>query len=413
MTKQELLRRIETDDILNIDLQSEIESMKKRKKILESHPYSVFQSKDGKWRTYLPKEGGGRVQRERGTREEIEDVIVAYWRSMDNNPTVEEVFDEWNTRRFELQQISASTRDRNVDMFKRFYISSGFSNRHIKNIKENDWLEFLEEQVPKYKLRSKAFNNLKTLTKGFLIRAKRLGYISWDPNSMIRDLAVCRADYNHKIKDYRGEVFNEEETATMLQYLIGHIDNQYNACLLLMFITGIRVGEAITLKHEDIFEDSIDIRRTETRVKDENGKTTYAVSDFPKTEAGVRTVVIPSQYRWLLQRLQCFNPDSEWVFVGQLSHERTTYNSMRRHLEYVCKATGVYPKSLHKIRRTYSSILLDNGVDNRLVTDQMGHTDISMDEVFYHRTRRNIQRKQAILDNIPDFQIAELVTKSK
>ena len=44
-------------------------------------------------------------------------------------------------------------------------------------------------------------------------------------------------------------------------------------------------------------------------------------------------------------------------------------------------------KSPHKIRKTYGSILLDNHIDNKLIIEQMGRTDIRCTEEHYHRNR--------------------------
>ncbi|MCM1218788.1 MAG: hypothetical protein NC548_30250 [Lachnospiraceae bacterium] len=49
-------------------------------------------------------------------------------------------------------------------------------------------------------------------------------------------------------------------------------------------------------------------------------------------------------------------------------------------------------------------ILLDHNVDNRMIMEQMGHTDISCTENHYHRNRRSIDAKSQILSNIPELQ---------
>ena len=80
-----------------------------------------------------------------------------------------------------------------------------------------------------------------------------------------------------------------------------------------------------------------------------------------------------------------------------------TGNSIRTRLYAICKKLDIYPKSPHKIRKTYGSILLDNNIDHRLITDIMGHTDILCTENHYHRNRRTLEAKQHILSNIPEF----------
>lgn len=84
--------------------------------------------------------------------------------------------------------------------------------------------------------------------------------------------------------------------------------------------------------------------------------------------------------------------------------KRLTTNCIRKRQERNCSKLGFYKKSPHKIRKTYGSILLDHNIDNRMIMEPMGHTDISCTENYYHRNRRSIDAKSQILSNIPELQ---------
>lgn len=61
----EILRFIISNGIINLgDVQKSMEAMK-REELLKKHPYEIWQSKDGKWYTYLPAQGGGRALKKR------------------------------------------------------------------------------------------------------------------------------------------------------------------------------------------------------------------------------------------------------------------------------------------------------------------------------------------------------------
>ncbi len=60
-------------------------------------------------------------------------------------------------------------------------------------------------------------------------------------------------------------------------------------------------------------------------------------------------------------------------------------------------------KSPHRIRKTYGSILFDNHIDNKLIMEQMGRTDIRCTEEHYHRNRKNLDKKSSIISEIPEF----------
>lgn len=70
------------------------------------------------------------------------------------------------------------------------------------------------------------------------------------------------------------------------------------------------------------------------------------------------------------------NSFGEYVFTDN-DGKRITINCIRRRQERNCRKLGIYRKSLHKIRKTYGTILLDHNIDNCLIMEQMGHTDIA------------------------------------
>ncbi len=53
-----------------------------------------------------------------------------------------------------------------------------------------------------------------------------------------------------------------------------------------------RIGEIAALKREDIENDSIHVRRTEIKVKDEEDHCSVSVSELTKTEAGCCEIII-------------------------------------------------------------------------------------------------------------------------
>lgn len=379
------------------DVQNSIEAMK-RKELLEKHPYRIWQGQDGKWYTYLPDKEGRKLKK-RTTQKAIEDDVIEYLKSEIENPTISEVFHEWNDRRLELKKISQSSHLRFRQVFNRHY--KDFGKKKIKNINAQEIEEFLEEQIAQYELSSKAFSNLKTITKGLLKRAKKRNLIAMNVEELFQEMDTSEAHFRKKIREDCEEVFSEEELPKVLSYLTENPDLK-NMGILLMFLTGIRVGELVALKHSDFDGNTLKIRRTETKYVDENGKYVYGIKDFPKSEAGVRTVIIPKTYSWVSNKLRIFNPFGEYIFVED-GDRRLTANCMRRRMERVCDKLGIVRKSPHKARKTYGSILLDNGIDNKLITDLMGHTDILCTEGHYHRNRKTIERKSEILSDIPEF----------
>lgn len=208
-------------------------------------------------------------------------------------------------------------------------------------------------------------------------------------------------DFRKVIKEDYEEVFSEEEMPIMVNYLKENLDAK-NIGILVMFATGIRVGELVALKQEVFDGNTFKIRRTETRYVGQDGKYVYSVKEFPKSNAGVRTVIIPEDYVWLCSKIKMLNPFGEYVFTDD-NGKRMTTGHIRRRQRQICQKLGIYQKSPHKIRKTYGTILLDHNVDKRMIMDQMGHTDIACTEQHYHRNRKNIDVKSQIISSIPEF----------
>ena len=89
----------------------------KRQEYLDKHKNKVYQNKDGRWVTYLP----GRKRIQRADKESLNDAIVEYYRNAEDNPTVGDIFNEWNQRRLELGRIKASTATRFDHDFDKFF----------------------------------------------------------------------------------------------------------------------------------------------------------------------------------------------------------------------------------------------------------------------------------------------------
>lgn len=395
----DMLQFIISNGMIDIsDVQSRMDAME-RKELLSKHPHTIWQGKDGKWYTYLSSEENTRKLIKRTTREALNDCIVKFYKAESENPTIKEVFEEWNNRRLELKKISDATHLRNKQIFNRHY--KEFGNRRIKSLSVDELEDFLEEQIPEYNLTAKAFSNLKTVTRGFLKRAKKRKLINFSAEDVFVDLDTSDVDFHKVIKEDYEEVFDEEEMSLMVRYLEQNLDAK-NIGILLMFVTGIRVGELVALKHDVFDGNTFKIRRTETRYLLEEGKYAYDIKEYPKSEAGVRTVIIPEDYAWLSTKIRSLNPFGDYVFVDSQGKRMTT-NCIRRRQERNCRKLDIYRKSPHKIRKTYGTILLDNNIDNRLIMGQMGHTDIMCTENHYHRNRKSIEKKSDILSAIPDF----------
>lgn len=402
MNNDDLKYAIENGIINLSHIQEQIE-MNKREEILKEYRGSMWKASDGYWKIRMTyDETGQKKVFKRRSKQDLEDLIVKAHREKVENPKIKSIFEDWAQRKFDLKKISVQTYQRYHQDFNRFFGILG--EKKIRSIEPEDVSNFLEEQISEHNLTAKAFCNLKTITRGTLKWAKRNKLIDWNVQELFYDLDVTDKSFKKSIKEDSKEVFNDAEMKRIVEYLKENQD-MVNFGILLMFVTGLRVGELSALKWEDWDSNTgiIRIRRTEVRHY-ENHKGIFEVKDFPKTEAGIRNVVVPQGCIWILQKLRNMSAFCEYIFSKD--GKRLNTYSFRNRLRTVCKNTGCVQKSPHKIRKTYCTILLDHSVDNQMVISQMGHSSISCSETYYHRDRKNLQKKQKIMDSIDEFMVA-------
>lgn len=405
LSERDMLNYALQNGIIDVNtIRAQVE-MDERKRLLKKHNSSVWEGTDGKWRTYFPTEDGGRKLVKRTNEEAIYDAIVDFWRDHEENPQLKDVFKLYNDTRLANGQISAASHLRYEQDFNRFY--GPIAKQKIRSFNASDLCDYIEEQEARLNMTARAFSNLKCITKGMFKRAYRKGWIDFRVEEevlQVIDLSDRAFKKNYK-EDFQ-EVYTEDEFTRYTKFL-SETPDIWNLGLLLMFVTGLRGGEIVALSFDDI-EDHGDffvlhVRHTETRYKNTKGKYVYDVKDAPKTDAGIRHAIVPRQFYWIYAELIKHKNDWEYVFSNPADGSRFTTNSLRRRQELNNKKLGIYQKSPHKNRKTYGTIILDNKLDNNLILGQMGHTNISTTERFYHRNMKQLEKKAEIISSIDIF----------
>lgn len=383
-------------DMLDVQyVQDQIE-MLKREELLKKHPYKIWQGTDGKWRTYLPDEEKGRNMKKRNTEAAIQDLVAEYWKEKLENPTVRELYDEWITDKLKRKEIVKETRDRYNRQFDESL--QEFGKRRIKTIAEFDIEDTILNAIYEHDLTAKGYSNLRTLFYGIFKRAKKKKMVDFSITEVIADMAISKKCFRKVIKTDEELIFSEDETDEVINYIMESDLDILNLGILLYFKSGARPGELVALKPEDVMGRVLHIRRTEIFYKGDDGKNVYEVRDFPKTAAGIREVILPSSAEWILKEIRKLNPFGEYLF--ERNGERIRTYTFTSRLKTICRKLGIVKKSLNKIRKTYGTILLDNGVEESLVIAQMGHTDIKTTKRYYYRNRKNLQQKTEVIDKV-------------
>ena len=392
--------------IISLDtMLNDIEAME-RKELLEQHPYAitVTTEKSGKeiFSTYLPSPDGNRLFRRRNTREELEEVIVSFYKALQEEIYIENVFYEWIDRKLEFCEIQKASYDRYINDYKRFFKSGTYSisKKKFKNITEDDLEIFIKSVIRDLSLTRKAYAGLRTLIRGIFKYAKKRKYTSISITEFFGDLELPNNLFKRRIIDKQKEVFMENEIPLVIDYLKSKPDI-YNLGILLTFQTGLRVGELSTLKPQDLFRRIIKIRCTEDKYRDENNKWIVTVKEHAKPDAGNRDLIISTTAQETLDKILALNPTGEYLF--EHGGKRIRGNTFNKRLSLICKELNIPHRTMHKIRKTYGTTLIDSDVDEGFITEQMGHSDISTTKKLYYFSNKTSKNKEKQIENAISF----------
>ena len=387
-----------------IDIGATLKQMEamKREEILAQHPYSITERPDY-YATYITGTDGKRKYRIRHTRKEIEDLIIACYKEKMQEIYLKDVFFEWINKKLEYNEIQRTSYDRYLNDYIRFFEAQPnvLSKKRFKNISEDDIEAFIKVSIRDLKLSRKSYAGLRTLLYGIFRYGKKKKYTDISISVFMKDLELPRNMFKPKVIEREKEVFMEDEMPIIIKYLKENPDI-YNLGILLVFETGMRVGELAALSPSDIGDCIIKIRRTEVKYRDENGKWLATVKEHPKTSAGCRDLIISPSAVETIQSVMKLNPNGTFLF--EHNGKRIRGNTFNKRLSSICKKLSIPHRTMHKIRKTYGTILLDcNQLTDAFVASQMGHSDISCTRRYYYFSNKAIAKNKKQIEQVISF----------
>jgi site-specific recombinase XerD len=166
-------------------------------------------------------------------------------------------------------------------------------------------------------------------------------------------------------------IYSRDEVSRM----INCIENKkHQAMVLLIYSAGLRLSELLNMHVEDILFDRkmIFIRRGKGR------KDRY-------TTLGDKTIRLLSAY------IDTEKPE-KYLFPGYYG-ERYSSTSVRNIVAAAKKKAGVKtPGSVHTLRHSFATHLLENGTDLRYIQELLGHSNSKTTEIYTHVSTLNISK---------------------
>ena len=259
-----------------------------------------------------------------------------------------------------------------------------YSRRTIKSyMKYNrDFLLFLgkepknvdDEDIKKYLYYVVEGKKVSTSTLNIIINALKFYYGEILKKNFIYEVKRPKKDKKLPV------VLSREEIAKILS----SVDNiKHRALLMLAYSAGLRVGEVVKLKPEDI-----DANRKLICVKGSKGrKDRYTLLS--------NTVMDVLRKYWKRYR------PHKWLFEGAKEGMHLSTRTADKIFRNACKKAGINKEvSFHSLRHSFATHLLESGTDLRYIQELLGHAHSKTTEIYTHVSRKNLGKIVSPIDTI-------------
>ena len=168
---------------------------------------------------------------------------------------------------------------------------------------------------------------------------------------------------------------SSDEISVLLSALQNYSSRDYRfeeleVAVRLMIATGVRVGELCKLGAEDLSPDGATIR---IRGKGSRDRVVYVADENLRT-----------QLRRFAEQGRCVAGGRVPLFVNRRGHGLKP-QSIRARLHQIAREAGLIRRvTPHMLRHTAATLLIEKGVDIRIVQRLLGHSSIATTEIYTH-----------------------------
>ena len=175
-------------------------------------------------------------------------------------------------------------------------------------------------------------------------------------------------------------VLSKEEVKVILD---AHKNQKHRSMLSLIYACGLRRSELLNLKPQDI-----DSKRHLLIIRNSKGKRD-------------RVVPISDKIIEMLREYYKMYKPKTWLFEGQKVGEQYSEKSLQSILKQALEKTRIKkPVTLHWLRHSYATHLLESGTDLRYIQELLGHKNIKTTEIYTHVTEKSLQKIRSPFDDL-------------
>jgi integrase/recombinase XerD len=174
-------------------------------------------------------------------------------------------------------------------------------------------------------------------------------------------------------------VLSKEEVKQILE---AHVNIKHRAMLSLIYSCGLRRSELLHLKSTDI-----DSKRNIVLIKQSKGKKDRIAPLSPKT------------LHLLRDYYKMYKP-KHYLFEGKTGEQYSEQSLQSVFKQALKKVNITKPVTLHWLRHSYATHLLESGTDLRYIQELLGHSSSKTTEIYTHVSTKSLQQIKSPFDDL-------------
>jgi integrase len=301
----------------------------------------------------------------------------------------------WEYKRPKLRPITFDS----YEMLVRRHLKPALGHVPLKDLRPEHLQHFYNEKK-RQGASARTVRYLHTLLYGALTQAEKNQLVS-------RNVATLTEPPRKERKEM--QTLTLQQVANHLFPTVG--DDRLFAAVFLAFGAGLRRGELLALRWQDVDLNAsvLHVRQTLVRVKNHKanegeGKTRLDFQE-PKTAYSRRTVPIPEQCLVALKRHKVHQAE-EKLILGQayqdhgliFCHPHGRPLDPKRFNEYFARTlakAGLPSIRLHDARHTFATLMLELGESPKTVQAMLGHSSVAITLDIYSHVSQELEKRAA------------------
>jgi integrase len=240
------------------------------------------------------------------------------------------------------------------EVILRLHLIPHFGNYWMHGVNAGDIQNFIAKKMTGGNISPKTMNNILVPLKEMFRHAFVWGHIYKDPTQYIK---------KPRVESEEMDFLNADE----IQIFLKNTEPEYYALFFTAVMTGMRRGELLGLKWEDIDWNSsqIVVKRALYRGK----------FVTPKSKHSCRRISMTPMLKATLDqhRVFCTRSETNLVFCNENGRPLDPENMVKRHFQPTLERAGLRRIRFHDLRHTFASLLIAMGENVKYVQNQLGH----------------------------------------